>query len=135
MLGRTGFVLGVAVAAVAVALVWNVVAGWPVPSGYSFPRHSMFGGPDAVFEGTLEDVDGCIRATGEGSFAVVWPPGYWLSIEAGQPVVHGVGRRAGMGEPVRMGGGYYEDGHPPPGTRDTGACAAPFFLSTGLADS
>jgi hypothetical protein len=39
-----------------------------------------------------------------------------------------------MGEAVRMGGGYYEDGQPPAGSRDIGACAAPFFLSTGFAE-
>ena len=134
MVRRTVLVLGVVAAAVALALVWNVFGGWPVPSGYSFPRHSMFGGPDALFVGTLEDIDGCIRATGDESFAVVWPPGYWLSVEDGEPVVHGFARDAGMSEPVRMGGGSYEDGQPPPGSRDIGDCAPPFFLSTGLSD-
>jgi hypothetical protein len=33
-----------------------------------------------------------------------------------------------------MGGGYYEDGQPPPESRDLGDCAPPFFLSTGLSD-
>jgi hypothetical protein len=105
-----------------------------VPSGYSFPRHSMVGGPAALFEGTLEEINGCIRARGEESFAVVWPPGYWLSIDGGEPVVHGFARRARMGEPLRMGGGYYEDGEPPPGSRDIGNCSPPFFLSTGFSD-
>ncbi|HUF06626.1 MAG TPA: hypothetical protein VMP86_04460 [Candidatus Binatia bacterium] len=36
--------------------------------------------------------------------------------------------------PVRMGGGYYEDGAPPPGSRDLGSCVPPFFLSTGFTD-
>ncbi len=124
--------LGVVAAAAALAVAWNVFGGWPVPNGYSFPRHSMFGGPAALFEGTLEDIDGCIRATADGSFAVVWPPGYWLSVEDGELVVHAFAQAAGMGEPVRMGGGYYEDGQPPPGSRDIGTCAPPFFLSTGL---
>jgi hypothetical protein len=79
-------------------------------------------------------VDGCIRAAGSESFAVVWPPGYWLSIEVGEPIVHGGSGEVGMGEQVRMGGGYYEDGAPPPGSRDVGNCAPPFFLSTGLTD-
>jgi hypothetical protein len=105
-----------------------------VPSGYSFPRHSMWGGPQALYVGTLEDVDGCIRATGDESFAVVWPPGYRLSVQAGKPVVHGGWQEVGMDEPVRMGGGYYEDGEPPPGTRDVGRCAPRFFLSTGFTD-
>lgn len=134
MLRRAGLAFAIAVVAVVLALVWNVFGGWPVPGGYSFPRHSQFGGPDAEFVGTLEDVDGCIRATADGSFAVVWPPGYWLSIEDGEPFVRGLARGAGMGEPVRMGGGYYEDGQPPPGSRDIGDCAPPFFLSTGLSD-
>lgn len=67
----------------------------------------MWGGPDALYEGTLEDVDGCIRtARGEAnqSFAVVWPPGYRLSIDGGEPVVHGGFREMTMGERVRMAG-------------------------------
>lgn len=131
---RAVLVLGVVAVTVAVAVVWNVLGSLPVPSGYSFPRHSMFGGPDALFVGTLEEVDGCIRATGDGSFAVVWPPGYWLTIEDGEPVVHRFAHGVGMGEPVQMGGGYYEDGQPPPGGRDIGDCAPPFFLSTGISD-
>ncbi len=135
MVRRTVIVLGAVAAAVALALVWNVFGGWPVPSGYSFPRHSMFGGPQAEFVGTLEDIDGCIRAMAEdGSFAVVWPPGYWLSFDDNEPVVQGFTRDAGMGEPVRMGGGYREDGQPPPGSRDIGGCEPPFFLTTGFSD-
>ena len=67
--------LGIIAVAVPVALAWYAFGAWPVPSGYSFPRHSMFGGPDALYVGTLEDVDGCIRTAEYGSFAVVWPPG------------------------------------------------------------
>ena len=126
--------LGVVVAAVALSVGWLVYGGSPAPDGYSFPRHSMFGGPDALFVGALEDVDGCIRTAGDGSFAVVWPPGYRLSIEGGEPVVHTGFHAVGMGEPVRMGGGYYEDGRPPPVSRDVGRCAPPFFLSTGFTD-
>ena len=131
---RAVLVLGAVAVAVALAGAWNIFGSFPVPSGYSFPRHSMFGGPDALFVGTLEEVDGCIRATGDASFAVVWPPGYWLTTEDGQPIVHGLTREVGMGEPVQMGGGYYEDGQPPPGSRDIGECAPPFFLSTGISD-
>ena len=131
---RAMLVLGVVAVTVALAVVWNVLGSFPVPSGYSFPRHSMFGGPDALFVGTLEEVDGCIRATGDGSFAVVWPPGYWLTIEDGEPVVQRFARGVRMGEPVQMGGGYYEDGQPPPESRDLVDCAPPFFLSTGLSD-
>jgi hypothetical protein len=126
--------LGVFVAAVALSVGWLKYGGWPAPDGYSFPRHSMFGGPDALFVGALEDVDGCIRTAGAGSFAVVWPPGHRLSIEGGEPVVHAGFDLVGMGELVRMGGGYYEDGRPPPETRDVGTCAPPYFLSTGFND-
>ena len=82
-------VLGIVAVAVALYLALTAYGSWPVPSGYSFPRHSMWGGPDALYVGTLEDVDGCIRAVGDDSFAVVWPPGYRLSVEDGQPVIHG----------------------------------------------
>lgn len=131
---RSVLVLGIVAVAVALYLAWSTYGAWPVPSGYSFPRHSMWGGPDALYFGTLEDVDGCIRAAGDESFAVVWPPGYRLSVEDGEPVIHGGSREVAMGEQVRMGGGYCEDGRPPPGTRDVGSCAPPFFLSTGFTD-
>ncbi len=65
---------------------------------------------------------------------MVWPPGYRLSIAGGEPIIHDGFRDVGMGERVRMGGGYYEDGRPPPETRDVGTCAPPYFLSTGLTD-
>jgi hypothetical protein len=126
-------VVGVATA-FAASFLWSTYGSWPVPSGYSFPRHSMWGGPAALYEGTLEEVDGCIRAAGDKSFAVVWPPGYRLNLEDGEPIVVGGSRSVGMDEPIRMGGGYYEDGAPPPGTRDVGTCAPPFFLSTGFSD-
>ena len=124
--------LGVVAAAVALSAAWLVYGGWPVPDGYSFPRHSMVGGPDALFVGPLEDVDGCIRTAGDSSFGVVWPPGSRLSIEGGEPIIHEGFHDVGMGEQVRMGGGYYEDGRPPPETRDVGTCAPPYFLSTGV---
>ena len=131
---RAFLALGVVVVAGALYRAWYVYGGWPAPNGYSLPRNSMLGGPTALYVGTLEDVEGCIRAAGDISFAVVWPPGYHLSIEGGEPVIYGRFREVGMGEPVRMGGGYYEDGRPPPGTRDVGSCAPPFFLSTGFSD-
>jgi hypothetical protein len=37
-----------------------------------------------------------------------------------------------MGERVTMGGGYYEDGQAPPGSRDLADCSPPYFLSTGF---
>ena len=39
-----------------------------------------------------------------------------------------------MDQLVRMGGGWYEDGLPPPTTFDLDNCPAPYFLSTGLID-
>ena len=131
---RAVLVLGAVAVAIAIAAAWNILGSFPVPSAYSFPRHSMFGGSDAQFVGFLEEVDGCIRAAGDASFAVVWPPGYWPTIEDGEPVVRRLARGVRMGEPVQMGGGYYEDGQPPPGSRYIGECAPPFFLSTGLSD-
>lgn len=59
---------------------------------------------------------------------------YRLNLEGGEPVIHGGARGIGTGEPIRMGGGYYEVGFPPPGARDLGDCSPPYFLSTGLAD-
>jgi hypothetical protein len=134
LLRRTLLVIGIVVLAIGAYVLWYLYGGWPAPEGYSFPRHSMLGGPQALFEGSLEDADGCIRTAGEGSFAVVWPPGYSLSVNDGEPVIHGGSRQVRMGEEVRMGGGYYEDGRPPPGTRHVGACAPPYFLSTGFTD-
>lgn len=84
--------------------------------------------------GSLEDADGCIRTASDQSFTVIWPPGYRLSLEGGEPVVHGGARDIGMGELIRMGGGYYEDGSPPPGARDVDDCSPPYFLSTGLTE-
>jgi hypothetical protein len=133
-LRRALLAIGAVAMAIMLSVGWYAFGAWPVPSGYSFPRHSMFGGPDALFEGTLRDVAGCIRTDGADSFAVVWPPGYRLSIEAGEPVVHAGLRKVHMGEQLRMGGGYYESGDPPPGSRDLGGCAPPFFLSTSFSD-
>jgi hypothetical protein len=52
----------IAVLAVAAFTGWYVYGAWPVPDGYTFPRHSIWGsGPAALFEGTLLIEDGCIR--------------------------------------------------------------------------
>lgn len=126
--------LGVIGVVAALSIAWGTYGSWPVPDGYSFPRHSMYGGPLALYVGALEDSGGCIRTAGGESFAVVWPPGYRLSLEGGRSVVQGGGRAVHMGDEVRMGGGFYEDGQPPPGSRDTGGCAPPFFLATGFAE-
>lgn len=137
LLVRTLGVVGVLILAAGACALWNVYGAWPVPDGYEFPRHSMWGGgPVALFEGQLEVVDGCIRTVGVEPTTVVWPPGYSLSLQDGQPIVHGIGHDARMEESIRLGGGYY--------TRDqlravaAGAaetrCPGPFFLTTGLGD-
>jgi hypothetical protein len=134
-LKRISLIIGLAVLATAAFGAWYVYGSWPVPDGYAFPRHSAWGGgPTALFEGSLLEVDGCIRTAGAQQFTVVWPPGSSLALVGGKPVVRGSGREVRMGEPVRMGGGYYESGEPPPGTRDLGDCPAPYFLSTGFVE-
>jgi hypothetical protein len=132
---RIGLPLAAAVLVVGAFTVWYVYGTWPVPEGYGFPRHSMWGsGPEALFEGTLQDVDGCIRTGGGQPFTVVWPPGYALAVDDNEPVVHGSSREIRMGQVVRMGGGYYESGDAPPTTITVGNCPPPYFLTTGLAD-
>jgi hypothetical protein len=134
-LKRIGLGLAVAVVAIGGYAAWYFYGTWPVPEGYSFPRHSLVGGPTGLFEGALEAVDGCIRTTGGTQpFTVVWPPGYSLSIVDGEPVVRGSSQDVRMGQSVRMGGGYYESGDPPPTTLTVGNCPPPYFLSTGFAD-
>jgi hypothetical protein len=117
------------------AAAWYVYGPVPVPDGYRFPRHTMWGGgPAGLFEGTLREADGCVRT--DDGFSVAWPPGYRLDVEDGELVVWGSGRTARMGEPVRMGGGWYETEPLPDllsSARDSG-CPMPFFLSTGWAD-
>jgi hypothetical protein len=134
-LKRGAVVLVVAVLAVGALTVWYVYGAWPVPEGYAFPRHSIWGsGPAALFEGTLVVEDGCIQTAAATPATVVWPPGFRLAIEDGEPVVHGGSRDLRMGQPVRMGGGWYESGDPPPTSFDIGNCPAPYFLSTGVID-
>jgi hypothetical protein len=123
---------GVLVVAVAAYMLWYLYGPWPVPDGYTFPRHSIWGsGPGALYEGSLVDDGGCIRTVNGTPATVIWPPGYTLTTENGQPVVHGDYRDVHMGEAVRMGGGWDEDGPPPPWTRDPGECLGPWFFTTG----
>lgn len=133
MIMRAVLGAGLVVAAVLAFVLWYVYGAWPVPSGYEFPRHSLWGGgPTALFEGTLVERDGCIRT--DGGDTVVWPPGYSLSVEAGQPVVHGSGLQVRMGERVRLGGGEYSRSQLG-AVASHGAqtrCQAPFFLTTGF---
>jgi hypothetical protein len=135
-LKRIALVAAVAVLVFSTFTAWYVYGSWPVPDGYSFPRHAAWGGgPTALFEGDLQEAEGCIQgATDSGAFSVVWPPGYHLTLDRGEPVLHGGSLQVRMGERVRMGGGYYETGEPPPGTRDLGTCPPPYFLSTGFVD-
>jgi hypothetical protein len=132
---RVALLLAVAVVAVGAYTAWYVYGAWPVPDGYEFPRHSMWGqGPAGLFEGTLVEEDGCIRT--EDGFTVIWPPGYRLSVDAGEPAVHGSGQEIRMGERVAMGGGWYELGPLPEvaAQAEGSRCGGPYFLTTGLVD-
>jgi hypothetical protein len=132
---RAGLVLAVALVAAAGFVIWYVYGAWPVPDGYEFPRHSMWGGgPTALFEGSLEDHDGCV--TTDGGSTVVWPPGFSLSVVAERPVVHGGGRNIEMGQAIRLGGGEYSRAelHDIASGAAATRCPEPFFLTTGFAD-
>lgn len=128
--------LAVAVTVVLLAVggyaLWYVYGAWPVPAGYEFPRHSLWGGgPAALFVGKLVEVDGCLRTSGSDAATVVWPPGYSLDVTDGRPEVHGSGQVIHLGETVQLGGGWYEARTTfLPETR----CPAPFFLTTGLVE-
>ncbi len=134
-LKRAGLVVAALLVAVAAYWLWYVYGAWPVPDGYEFPRHSMWsGGPTALFEGSLEDHDGCVAT--DGGSTVVWPPGFSLSVVAGRPVVHGGGRNIEMGQAIRLGGGEYSRAELPDIASGAAAtrCPEPFFLTTGFAD-
>jgi hypothetical protein len=124
--------LGVLIVAIATYLLWYLYGPWPVPDGYAFPRHSIWGGgPVALYVGPLSVDDGCIRTVGVEPQTVVWPPGFILTIEDGEPIVHGNYHEVRMGAPVRLVGGSY--GGAPPTSRTEG-CPPPYFLTTGFAD-
>jgi len=129
----------VAIGVVLVLAVWVVMLLYaPVgaPAGYHFPHHYMFGGMDALYEGVLVEVDGCVMT--EDGATVVWPPGYGFEIRDGQLVVVGGGRVVGIGEAVAIGGGFVD--------RDTlqrfplalgtaeVPCGGDLFLTNGWAD-
>ena len=122
------------IALVGAAGAWYLYGPVPAPAGYHFPRHTLWGGPTGLYEGTLEETDGCVH-TADG-FTVAWPPGYRLDTDDGEIVIRGGGRTVHMGEQIRMGGGYYESEPLPDvlsGAADAG-CPMPIFLSTGWAD-
>ena len=133
---RSLVVVSVVALTTGVALTaWSVYGAWPVPEGYEFPRHSIWGGgPAALFEGTLVEEDGCIVTDSGGT--VVWPPGSWLSVDDGEPIVHVSWRAVRMGELVRLGGGVYSRAELAgvAGGAAVTRCPEPFFLTTGLAD-
>jgi hypothetical protein len=130
---RIAIVLLVIIAVVAGFAAWNVYGAWPVPDGYAFPRHSMWGGgPDGLYEGTLVVEDGCVLT--ETGHTVIWPPFSSLAIEDGEPVVRIGFTTISMGEPVSLGGGFYEDGVLPEvaSGADEWDCPETWFLTTGL---
>jgi hypothetical protein len=132
-LKRLAKLMGIALVVAVALTAWNVYGAGPVTEGYEFPRHSIWGGgPGALFEGQLIEVGGCIETAGEESSTVVWPPSYFLTVEDGEPVVHGGWREVRMGESVRMGGGWYPT--VPPTGRNVAGCPPPFFLSTGFVE-
>ena len=133
--------IGVVVAIVAVVgvvaigfVAWNVYGTWPVPAGYAFPRHSLWGsGPAGLYEGRLVVDDGCILT--EDGDTVIWPPFSSLAITDGQPIVRIGLDSVQIGDPVRLGGGYYEAGLLPEVARgaDRWGCPGTYFLTTGPA--
>jgi hypothetical protein len=135
---RSLTMLGVIVAAMAAFGIWYAfqpaATSDGTPAGYEFPQHTLSGGgPAAVFEGTLSEADGCLRA---GDATVIWPEDYSLTLEDGEPVVRGDGRDIGLGEAVRLGGGYYQEADLPDEALDAlgGPCPGPFFLTTGFVE-
>jgi hypothetical protein len=132
--GRVGRIGGVVVAVVIGFLAWSTYGAWPVPQGYAFPRHSMYGGPDALYEGRLAVEDGRI-VTEEGA-TVIWPPFSFLTVVDGEPVVRIGWRSLAVGAPVRLGGGYYGGGVLPDAaaTAADWGCPGDYFLTTGPAD-
>ena len=129
---RTALAAGLAAVGVAALGLFYTYGAWPVPPGYEFPRHSLWGGPTALYEGTLVERAGCILT--ESGSTVVWPPGYWVSIDAGRPVVHGIGLEIRMGGPIRLGGGEYDREQLASVASNAAQtpCPEPFFLTTGL---
>ena len=123
-------VVGLAVAFIALYVYAPVGA----PAGYYFPRHSIIGGPDARYEGVLVEQDGCVQT--ETGDTVVWPPGYRFDVRDGQLVITGGGQDVILGEPVAIGGGWYDRGQIAAIAADVAdvPCGESFFVSTGWAD-
>jgi hypothetical protein len=132
ILRRVALASVLVVAAVIGVVAWSTYGAWPVPEGYAFPRHSIWGGPTALYEGSLRIEGACIQ-TQDGA-TIVWPPFSSLAIVDGEPVVRLGIAELRIGPAVRLGGGWYESGDPPPTTFNLQTCPAPYFLTTGVAD-
>jgi hypothetical protein len=106
-------IAGLVIVAVGAHTLWYVYGAWPVPAGYEFPRHSLWGGDQAA-------------SSKESSSRRM----------AGEPVVRAVGVEIRMGQRVAMGGGwgYRDDWDGIVGSVAGSHCHEPFFLSTGVVD-
>ena len=86
-----------------------------LPSGMSMPRHRGFGdgGPGASVEGTLVERDGCLFVLDPASGAetlIVWPLEGALTLVDGDLVVRIGNGAARVGDAIRMGGSFFDDG-------------------------
>ena len=132
---RSATLLAVVAFAMLAYGVWYVFIAHATPSGYEFPRHELSGGAPLVeLVGSLEDVEGCIRADGA---TIVWPTDFWLGLDDGTAEVHGAERVVAVGDPVRLVGRRYVRselrGTVPDDVADS-RCPEPFFVATGFAD-
>ena len=135
-LERIAAVMGIALVLALGYTAWTIYGASPVPTGYEFPRHSLWGGgPLGLFEGTLVERDGCILTDGGGT--VVWPPGSSLSLDRnGEPIVHIGDEELRIGELVRLVGGQYSRAQlasVAAGAAES-RCPEPFVLTTGIGD-
>jgi hypothetical protein len=137
---RSATMLAVLLLAMVLYGLWYALLRTPsTPDGYDFPHHSLSGGPDALYEGTLLESEGCVVT--EAGDTVVWPGGYWLELRSdGSLAVHGDGREVAVGDAVRLGGGYYDrDGLLGIGATEATEAGCPegtdgYFLTTGWGD-
>jgi hypothetical protein len=134
VLRRVALVALLGLVATGAFVAWNVYGAWPVPNGYAFPRHPLWGGgPAALYTGTLLVQDGCILT--EDGDTVIWPPFSSLAVVEGIPVIRIAGREIGMGARVELGGGWYDQDYADDvatGVRGS-SCPSRYFLTTGPA--